>query len=184
MASTSTQSDTDTVERRGQPGESVGQIPTGRPWWGYVEEAAAGALLFAVAVVTTLGVAGRFTAVNPYTWTEPAARYLLIWLTAVGSVVLFKNRSHIEVDFLYLMMPRAARLVMDGFVIALQGAVGLYLLVYGWNLTTNTTAGTSVPGVSLSLVYAIVPISALLIIAYGIRDAVMLAVRARKDVPA
>ncbi len=181
MASTSTQSDTDAIERHGQPGEPVAQIPTGRPWWGYIEETAAAALLLAVAVVTTMGVAGRYTAATPYTWTEPAARYLLIWLTAVGSVVLFKNRSHIEVDFLYLMLPRAARAAMDGFVIVLQCAVGLYLLVYGWSLTTSTSAGTSVPGVSLSMVYAAVPISAVFIIAYGLRDAVKLVVGARKE---
>ncbi len=151
-----------------------GLIRPGRPWYGYIEEAAAAALLLAVAVVTAMGVLGRYTAATPLTWTEPAARYLLIWLTAVGAVVLFKNRAHIEVDFAYLLMPARLQTLVDWFVIFVQTSLGGYLLLYGWRLMAGTTASTSVPGVDLAMVYAAVPISAALFIAYGVRDAVHL----------
>jgi len=141
-----------------------------RPWWRFIEEAVVLLLLAGILVASAAGVATRF-ANEPLEWTEPLSRYLLIWLTMLGAAVLVKNHAHIEIDFIYQRLPERGRTSLNILGQLVQSGIAIYLLVFGWELVATTHARTTVPGVTLQMVYACVPIAAILILFYSARDA-------------
>lgn len=145
-------------------------IRVGTRWWTRVEESILGAILVLILVIASAGVLSRYVLSAPLPWTEPLARYLLIWLTMLGAAVLVKHRAHIQITFLYDMAPRRVKPWIDLFVVLVQLAVAVYMVVFGAALALSTPATTAVPFVTLSLVYAIVPVAGLLIAAYTVRD--------------
>jgi TRAP-type C4-dicarboxylate transport system permease small subunit len=63
-------------------------------------------------------------------WTEEIARYLLILVTFVGSVMAMRKGSHIAVEALLVYLPKAAKhwtlVAVDGLVALFCGAMAWY----------------------------------------------------------
>jgi TRAP-type C4-dicarboxylate transport system permease small subunit len=161
------------VEVEGQDQEFVKfQVPAGEPWWHYIEEVLVGLVMAAIGVAVTIGVLSRQLGAQPIPWTEPLARYLLIWLTMLGAAVLVKRQGHIVIDFFHGLLPWAGRLIVAVFAYLVELVSFGYLAVYGWQLVRDTTTTTTVPYVSQNMVYAAVPVSAVLMVAYALRNLV------------
>lgn len=86
-------------------------------------------VFWTLAVVVFLQFFTRYVLNNSLGWTEEIARYLLIGVTFVGSVMAVRKESHIAVELVYRWLPRRARL-------ALQIGVDLVALAFyaitGW----------------------------------------------------
>ena len=68
----------------------------------------------------------RFVIYIPFPWSEEAARYLMIWMGMLGSVVALENKRHIGVDFFVDKMPK---LLKGPIRIAVQGTMACFLLI-------------------------------------------------------
>ena len=66
----------------------------------------------------------RFVIYVPFPWSEEAARYLMIWMGMLGSVVALENKRHIGVDFFVGKMPQ---ILQSPIRIAVQGAMAIFL---------------------------------------------------------
>lgn len=130
-------------------------------------------LIFGLLVLDVLWqVFGRYVLNRSFSFTEEFARFALIWLTILGAAYLNGRREHLSMDFwLNKLSPdaRARRLriiELIMFVFAL-----IVMVVGGGNLVYTTlrlgqlSAAMQVP---LGFVYAIVPISGLLIMFFSI----------------
>ncbi len=68
-----------------------------------------------LAVVVFIQFTSRYIFNNSIIWTEEIARYLLIYVTFIGSATAIRNRSHIRVEFLHHYLPEKVSQVVKIF---------------------------------------------------------------------
>jgi TRAP-type C4-dicarboxylate transport system permease small subunit len=72
-----------------------------------LEEIVCGFLLASIIVVMFLDVVLRYLFKSPFLWTDEYTRLALIWMTFTGVIVAVKKGTHINVDVLFVKLPRA-----------------------------------------------------------------------------
>jgi TRAP-type C4-dicarboxylate transport system permease small subunit len=113
-------------------------------------------MLAAMCVVVFMNVVLRYAFNSGLTWSEEAARYIMIYMVFLGAVGALKNNEHLGVDFLVRKLPRTAKRAMY----LLTNSIILYMmyLVFDGSLTlvnlnkNSTSSGTGLP---LSVIYAV-----------------------------
>ena len=73
-----------------------------------IEDWIAFAIFWVLALVIFYQFFTRYALNDSASWTEEIARYLLIATAFVGAAVGVRKNNHIQVDFLYRLLPRAA----------------------------------------------------------------------------
>jgi TRAP-type C4-dicarboxylate transport system permease small subunit len=127
-------------------------------------------LIFSLLVLDVLWqVFGRYVLNQSFSFTEEFARFALIWLTILGAAYLNGRQEHLSMDYWLSPTARAKRLkVIELFMLVFAFIV---MVIGGGNLVYTTlrlgqlSAAMQVP---LGLVYAIVPVSGLLIMFFSI----------------
>jgi len=130
----------------------------------YFEEFVAGSLFVLMSLATLANVIARYFFNNPIEWAEEFSRYAFIWVVFLGAAYCSKSNRHIVIDGLVLALPLGVRawlqVAVDILTMVLMGT----LVYYGWALTVFTTQPTSTLSVPMSVVYVVVPMSALAIL--------------------
>ena len=132
--------------------------------------------LLSVMIATIVGVMlvsilFRYVLNSSLSWSDEFVRYLFVWLTLVGSAVVFRDHEHIRIDYFVDLCPKPLRRVID---VAILCAVSLFFvatLVLGviWVHQTSGTL-TSALGWPLNwFFYAALPSSSLLGVFYAAR---------------
>lgn len=83
-------------------------------------------LFWVLALVVFIQFFTRYVLNSSLGWTEEIARYLLIGVAFVGSVMAARKGTHIAIEIFYLYMPRPMRRVLSTTVDV------LLIGVYGW----------------------------------------------------
>ncbi|HZK67468.1 MAG TPA: TRAP transporter small permease [Chloroflexota bacterium] len=134
------------------------------------EEILAGVFMVLMTVVTIVNVFARYLFNAPLEWAEEFGRYTFIWLVFIGAVVATKQKKHIIIDAVLVMLPDAARRVMTVLADIFTMVVMLLLLYYGWRLMAFTIQPTATLKIPQYWIYFSVPFSAALIILHSIGD--------------
>ena len=92
------------------------------------------ATFWILAVVVFYQVFTRYVLNDAAGWTEEIARYLLIAVTFLGGAMSVRRNSHIQVDFVYRFLPRAAGRAASTFVDAVRIAFFAYAVWLTWLL--------------------------------------------------
>lgn len=71
------------------------------------------AVFWGLAFVVFLQFFTRYVLNDALGWTEEIARFMLIGLCFIGSVMAARKQSHIAVEFLYRWMPRKLRITLQ-----------------------------------------------------------------------
>lgn len=137
----------------------------------------------ALIAVITLQIVSRvlFTAVG---WTEEVARFLLIWITFLAATLAFQRGRHIAVTFAVDALPLRLRHVAR--IIALLVALGflLALVVIGYRyMQVQSFQKSASLRLSMTYVYAVIPLSSALMAWYAFNDLVQLIVAGPSDAP-
>lgn len=138
------------------------------------------ALLIILVLDVWLGVLVRYIWPLPITFMEEAARYLMIWVALLAVSSGISRREHIGVQMLFAALPAAARRVLLG-VLDLLGIVFFATLIwYGIGMVERGDRMTTmIYGMSKSLPFAAVPVSATLaviqLILVAVRDQLRIA---------
>lgn len=122
------------------------------------------AILIVMLAVTAYQVFARYVLEAPTFWSEELARFLMVWLTMLGSVVLIRTDGHIAVDYFVNRLPpvgqRAARFLCDVLTLTTCGL----LAYYGAQLVSlggrTTSSGM---GLQMAYPYLAIPLGAVLI---------------------
>ncbi len=124
-------------------------------------------LLGLMCVTALLGVADRFLLDLGLPWPEELSRFLLIWTSLLAAAVAAKQRKHFRVTVLLDRLGRRGEVLID----LLGVAVLMVVLGYGMKLVWVFNAQRSPAlGIPMSWVYAAVPVSAMLMGSYLVRD--------------
>jgi TRAP-type transport system small permease protein len=128
-------------------------------------------LFAALTAVVALQVLTRFVLHAPFIWSEEVARFLFFWVVLLGAAMSVRRRRHFVVDVTggrrgglgprgRLLFDAVPDLCVLGFSVFLlvQGIV--YTRVGLFRVATNS-------GLSMGLVYAALPVFALLSIVYA-----------------
>ncbi|OGB90341.1 MAG: hypothetical protein A3G35_18975 [candidate division NC10 bacterium RIFCSPLOWO2_12_FULL_66_18] len=121
-------------------------------------------LLAALVILIDLQVFYRYVLNDPLSWPEEIARNAFIWLVALGTVKLFRERSNYVINFFLVSAPaavqRAAAFVYD--IIALL--LFIVVLVGSWPvLVANARIKTAI-GLPINLLYASFAVASVLVI--------------------
>jgi len=128
--------------------------------------------IFALLVLDVLWqVFGRYVLQQSFSFTEEVARFALIWLAILGAAYLNGQREHLSMDFLLRKLSPARLKKRLQIIEVLMGLFALVVMVIGGGNLVFTTLylGQISPAMHLSLgyVYAIVPISGVLILFFA-----------------
>jgi TRAP-type C4-dicarboxylate transport system permease small subunit len=123
-------------------------------------------IAFAVmSVMIVLQIIFRYILGAALSFSEELARYLFIWSALLGSAMCLKRRSHVSVELLMTVMPKAVK----KYCVLLANVIGMIfyviLIVYGFEVV-GVTMGQKSPGLGLQMgyVYLSIPISGIIML--------------------
>ena len=130
-------------------------------------------LIFGLLVVDVLGqVFGRYVLNRSFSFTEELARFALIWLTILGAAYLNARREHLAMDHWLNQLAPAAKVRRLRIIELIMAAFALLVMVVGGGYLVYTTLRlgqvSAAMGVPLGLVYAVVPVSGLMILYFSV----------------
>ncbi len=128
-------------------------------------------LLAAMVLDVGWQILGRFVLGAPSAWTEELARFLLVWLGLFGAAYTFGRRQHLAVDLLPGALSAASAHRLRGLTDSLVALFALAVLTIGGTglvtLVADLGQRSAALGVPLAWVYAALPASGLLTLAYA-----------------
>ena len=137
-----------------------------------------GYFLIMLMVLMTLdvlwGVLTRYAFGSQADWSEELARFLLIWLGLLGAAYAAGQKMHLAIDLLSLKLNVSSKrrlfIFINTLIIIFVTAVliiGGFRLIYLTNLLGQLSAALRIP---MYLVYAVIPLSGMLVVYYKIHD--------------
>ncbi|UII23324.1 TRAP transporter small permease [Fulvivirga ligni] len=135
-------------------------------------------LLVALMVVMVLDVLwqifSRYILVSPSSFTDELARYLLIWIGVLGAAYASGQGSHLAINLLSdkLNDKQQIRLkIIQNILIIIFALAAMIIgggrLVYITYVLSQNSPALNIP---LSLIYAVIPVSGLLILIYKVLE--------------
>ena len=120
-------------------------------------------MLGALVVLGSVQVVSRYLFSSPLTWTEEVIRYGLIWMVFLGSGVCTRKGALATLDLVVMAVPDEVQFLFRCFVLLAATAFWAVICVFGHELAWNfSTLSGGTTGVSMGLIYAAIPIGALL----------------------
>ena len=123
-------------------------------------------MLGAMAAMVFANVALRFLTDQSILWVEEVSRFLMIWLTFLGSGIALRHGAHVAIDTLAQKLPGIAPAIR----VAVLCALGVFLGIAVWlglryaMLTWDQT--TPVLGIPFGAVYLAMPVGFALMIVH------------------
>lgn len=127
-------------------------------------------LIFLVGVLTTvvfLQVLIRFVFKSPLPWTEEVSRIAFVYCIFIGAIVGMRERAHIRVDALLVMLPPGAQRVLSAASNLIVSVFLIYVIWQGVEFVRLTGIQmTPVLLIPFQYLYMIIPISGALMLLY------------------
>jgi len=131
-------------------------------------------LMVAMTVDVLWGVFTRYLLGSQASWSEELARFLLIWISILGTAYASGQNLHLAIDlFSPRLSPRAALRMKKLIALAVIGFVSTVMLIGGLRLIyitftlEQTSAAMQIP---MGVVYSVIPLSGVFIIYYKVVD--------------
>ena len=117
-------------------------------------------------------VASRYLLNDPSSFTEEAARFLLIWICLLGSCYAFRTRSHLGLNILTQQLNNSLQLRTRRFVLLIVILFAALVLVTGgtklvW-LTLKLQQTSAAMGIPMAYIYSVLPASGVLFLFYSL----------------
>jgi len=133
--------------------------------------------------VITLQIISRvlFSAVG---WTEEVARFLLVWITFLAGTLAFQRGRHIAVTFVVDALPSRLRQIarIAALLIVLAFMIALIVIGYRYMQVQSFQKSASLR-LSMTYVYAVMPICAAIMAWYSLVDIVELLINGETSQP-
>lgn len=133
----------------------------------------AGVLLLCIVVLVAIQIIARSILHLSTPWTEEIARYLLIWMTFLGSPVALRKGEHLMVDLLYSKYPAKGRQWVHLLSDVSIAAFCTYLLVFGIQLCNSPVVKkfkSPAAAIPRTWVYSALPVGAALMLLVALYD--------------
>ena len=131
--------------------------------------------LVALLVLIAAGIFVRFVPMGSMGWSDEVIEWAFVYMVFMGSVVLWRDRSHFRVDLIpnWLAGTRGERAL--GLSLGVLSLIFFLVFTYeGTVLTLRTTDNSPILDLPKLLWYGILPLSGIAFIGYTVRDLVLL----------
>lgn len=111
-----------------------------------------------MSIIVIAQVIMRYVFASPFVWAEEAARYLLIWISCLGSAYAVKKNMHISVLFLNKKLVGHIKSLVT---IIIQSSVMVFFVlcaIYGFLLAMSEWGQIS-PGMGIRMTWVLISIS-------------------------
>lgn len=115
-------------------------------------------------------VISRMTGWFSMGWYDEIIELCFAWMIFFGAAELWRENQHFRIDWLYYSLPKAKRRIHTILVSLINIVFLAFLMVEGSNLAQKSSALTPIIGFPVALLYACIPISAAIMLAYAIAD--------------
>ena len=119
----------------------------------------------AMTLLILLQVFFRFVIYVPFPWSEECARYLMIWMGMLGSVIALRNQRHIGVLFFVEKLPRLPEKAVRVLV---QAAVAVFLGILCWQgvqfAVFNADQTSPAMEISMLIPFSAIPVGCIMMI--------------------
>lgn len=129
-----------------------------------------GLLILLVGVLTVcvfIQVLIRFVFKLPIPWTEEVSRVAFVYIIFIGATIAVREKTHINVDFLLVMLPEGVARWVRGIGVALVGGF-LAFMIWQGTIFVQATGVQTTPVMQLPFrhLYLIIPLSGALMLLY------------------
>lgn len=139
---------------------------------------ALGTLLALMVVDVTWQILTRFLPMNPSSYTEELARYLLVWIGLLGGAYAYRTRSHLGIDLLTNALPQGPRRGVQIFTLLICFAFAAAVMVFGgirlMLLTLELNQRSAALNIPMGVVYSVIPLSGSLICLFSFEQLLQL----------
>jgi len=120
----------------------------------------AGSAMVLISLIVPWGVFTRYGLNSASSWPEPAAILLSIVLTFFGAAACYRVGLHMRVSFVRDRMPPRLGRLADMLAELLMGAVGVFMMDWGYGLcaTTWNQSIDAFPSLSVGVTYLPIPL--------------------------
>ena len=102
---------------------------------------------------------------NPSTFTDEFLRYALIWASMIGSAYCFYKNEHLALDLFSSKAKGPAKIILNVFIEAAIVFFVVYVCIWGGiKVSMNATNSSSVMHIPFKVLYAVLPVSGVLIV--------------------
>ncbi len=129
-------------------------------------------LLSAICLTVFAQVVFRYCLSSPLSWSEEGARYMLIWLSALGASYAFKQRAHFSLLFMVKHLGEKEKKTCSTFImLGLVIFFGIFIWK-GWFLVWYVSRYQIAPATQISMVwpYSAAPVGGCLMLYYIVRN--------------
>lgn len=132
-------------------------------------------LMFVASVLTIMLVLGvmwqfisRFVLNDPSTFTDELMRFLLVWTALIGATYAFGTNQHLAITFLKGKFHGLRLLLLTILIDLLVIGFSTLIMIKGGMEVVETTSMQTTPilGISMGVIYSIVPICGVIIVLY------------------
>lgn len=108
-------------------------------------------------------------------WSEEVARYLLVWTSFLGATLAYRRGRHIAVTFLIDALPK--KLNVTARLLAYVATIAFFIVIaavgfrYMQLQSFQVSASLRIP---MPTVYVVIPVSAIIMLFYAVRDVIEL----------
>jgi len=129
------------------------------------------AMFSCMSIAVFIQIIFRYFLHQPIYWSEEFPRFILIWLTFLGSAIAMKNRSHLSISLLTNRLSVQKRKWVQFFANSLS-LIFISILVWGGIIITNLTMPNRTAALQMStgLVYLAVPVGGILMFFYLLKN--------------
>lgn len=122
-------------------------------------------------VLVFFQVLNRFLFKIPVPWTEEIARYVFVWLSLTAAAKAVREKTHIFVDIVEALYKGKATGIMGLVAQVFSIFFFIILAITGWVWSKNNLGNyCETVKLDLFLVYMVVPLSALLMLLFGLEN--------------
>jgi TRAP-type C4-dicarboxylate transport system permease small subunit len=127
-------------------------------------------LFIEMTIVGTYQIVTRYFFNSPSTISEEMVTYSFTWLSILGAASVFGKRGHLCMSFFSAKFAGRKKAILDIFSELFVMLTAVSLLIYGGYImsTENFSQETASLGISMGLLYAVLPISGIIICLYSI----------------
>jgi len=127
-----------------------------------------------IAIILIAAVVFRYGLNSALSWAEESSKYLMVWLTFIGTPVALRHFGHINIDLLFKILPPRAQQVLH-FIVSL--IICFTMGIVFWKGVGFTELGArqvaSSFNISMFYMYVAVPIGAALTFLVALEQALL-----------
>ena len=125
-------------------------------------------------VIIFMQIISRYIFGYTFEWSEELARFLFVWVVFIGSALIIGDKGHMAVTLLSgKLNGTIAGTILNLFIKVCSLAFILLLITQGSKMAKTMMFQTAPAlGIPMGIVYAIIPISGLLMLLYLVQDVI------------